>query len=56
LDHVKTGRDTLHLWTHAKNPNAHRFYAREGFVRSGDTRIGDDGLSEWHMVWTRNVG
>ena len=51
IDHVKADRDFLQLWTHAQNEAAHRFYEREEFVRSGETRDGDDGLVELHMEW-----
>ncbi len=54
LDHVKTDRDWLQLWTHEPNRRAHTFYEREGFVFSGQTRDGDDGPLELHMTWTRS--
>ncbi|WP_136440072.1 GNAT family N-acetyltransferase [Pacificoceanicola onchidii] len=51
VDRVKEGRTRLHLWTHAPNTRAHAFYEREGFVKSGVTRDGDDGLLELRMDW-----
>jgi len=53
IDHVKQGRDYLQLWTHAPNPRAHAFYQREGFVKTGETRDGDDGQVELRMEWRR---
>lgn len=53
VDHVKSGRDHLQLWTHEPNTRAHDFYLREGFERSGATREGDDGQLEFQMIWQR---
>lgn len=53
VDHVKSGRDHLQLWTHEPNTRAHAFYVREGFERSGATREGDDGQLEFQMIWQR---
>lgn len=56
VDHVKTGRDHLQLWTHEPNTRAHAFYEREGFARTGATREGEDGQPEFQMIWQREVG
>lgn len=53
LDRAKQGRDYLHLWTHAPNDAAHRFYAREGFAVVEENPKGDDGLPELRMEWHR---
>ena len=53
VDHVKDGRDYVQLWTHAPNTRAHAFYGREGFVKTGETRDGDDGQLEFQMAWRR---
>ena len=53
MDHVKTGRDYLRLNTHAANAAAHRFYTREGFVKTGDPWRGSDGIDEIRMEWRR---
>ena len=53
LDHVKDGRDYLRLNTHAANAHAHRFYEREGFVKTGAPWRGSDGIDEIRMEWYR---
>jgi GNAT superfamily N-acetyltransferase len=53
LDHIKQGKSTLQLWTHAPNTRAHDFYLREGFTFSGKSRAGTDGPEELHMLWQR---
>ncbi|MEM9425989.1 MAG: GNAT family N-acetyltransferase [Pseudomonadota bacterium] len=53
VDRVKAGRDYVQLWTHAPNTRAHAFFAREGFEKTGETRDGDDGQSEFQMAWRR---
>ncbi len=53
MDHVKTGRDYLQLWSHEPNTAAHRFYEREGFLRVGRNPEGDDGIPEIRMEWHR---
>ena len=52
VDHVKTGRDRVQLWTHEPNAAAHRFYHREGFKtveRRAEGR--GDGVPELRMEW-----
>ena len=52
LEHVKSGRDFLQLWTHEPNTAAHRFYHREGFhtvERKAEGR--GDGVPELRMEW-----
>jgi len=46
LDKVKQDRKWIQLWSHSANTQAHRFYTREGFVKTNDTRIGDDQIPE----------
>ncbi len=53
IDHVKQDRDYIQLWTHAPNADAHRFYLREGFEKTGKTREGHDGNREFQMEWRR---
>ena len=53
LDRVKQGRDRVTLWSHLPNTGAHRFYEREGFVKTGTERDGDDGLVEIEFAWER---
>ena len=55
LDKVKLNRSYLHLWSHSFNKKAHKFYEREGFNIIGEKEKGDDGLSETHFEWKRNV-
>ncbi len=53
MDHLKSGRSYLQLWTHEPNTAAHRFYEREGFVQVERNPMGDDGLPEIRMEWRR---
>lgn len=55
LDHAKTGREALELWTFVANEGARRFYAREGFQEirqtDGDNEEGlPDVLLRWETV------
>lgn len=54
LDHAKTGRSSLELWTFVANVGARRFYAREGFVEVAET-AGDneEGLPDVLLRWDR---
>ncbi len=56
LNHAKTGRDRLSLWTFIANDGARRFYAREGFheVRrtEGDN---EEGLPDVLLQWERDA-
>ncbi|WP_420407110.1 GNAT family N-acetyltransferase [Hoeflea sp.] len=56
LDHAKTGRDMLELWTFVANEDARRFYAREGFreirVTEGDN---EEGLPDMLWRWERSA-
>lgn len=57
VDRVKAGRDFVQLWTHAPNTEAHRFYAREGFVPVETRPEGrGDGVPEIRMAWHRTSG
>lgn len=51
MDRVKEGRSYIHLWSHAANIDAHRFYKREGFVEVERKAEGVDGIPEIRMVW-----
>ena len=51
LNHVKQGRDRLHLRSHAPNYAAHRFYDREGFTVTRRNLAGNDGVPEIEMEW-----
>ena len=51
LDHIKTGRSYLQLWSHEPNKDAHRFYTREGFRQVERNPEGDDGIPEIRMEW-----
>ena len=53
MDHAKSGRDYLQLWTHEPNTAAHRFYVREGFTVVERKAEGSDGLPELRMEWHR---
>ena len=54
MDHAKSRRDYLQLWTHEPNTPSHRFYHREGFAvveRKPEGR--GDGVPELRMEWHR---
>ncbi|MEO9823170.1 MAG: GNAT family N-acetyltransferase [Paracoccaceae bacterium] len=53
LERAKKRRDSLQLWTHEPNLEAHRFYEREGFQRVERNPKGDDGVAELRMEWHR---
>lgn len=55
MDRVKEGRKWIHLWSHAVNFRAHKFYRREGFVEIESKSEGADGIPEIHMEWTKNI-
>ena len=54
LDHAKSGREALELWTFQANTGARAFYAREGFVEvrrtAGDN---EEGLPDVLLRWER---
>ena len=54
LDHAKTGRSALELWTFQANAGARRFYLREGF-RETEFTDGDneEGLPDVKLRWDR---
>ncbi|MEL6170122.1 MAG: GNAT family N-acetyltransferase [Pseudomonadota bacterium] len=54
LDHAKSRRDLLELWTFVANEGARRFYAREGF-REVQRTEGDneEALPDIRFRWTR---
>lgn len=56
LDHAKTGRNALELWTFQANEGARRFYVREGF-REIEFSEGDneEGLPDVKLRWERWV-
>ncbi len=56
VDHVKNGRTSVLLWSHAANTRAHAFYRREGFVETGRNESGGDGIPEIRMEWRRSDG
>ena len=51
LDRAKSGRTRLSLNSHEANEQAHRFYAREGFVEVARGLEGNDGIPEIRMEW-----
>lgn len=51
LDHIKTGKDTLHLNVYKKNTRAIRFYQREGFVIQREGLDESTGEKEYAMFW-----
>ena len=51
LDKVKQNRKWIQLWSHSANTHAHRFYEREGFVKTNETRIGGDHIPEVRLEW-----
>jgi len=51
LDKVKQDRKWIQLWSHSANTQAHRFYVREGFVKTNETRIGGDQIPEIRLEW-----
>lgn len=51
LDHIKTGKDTLHLNVYKKNTRAIRFYQREGFVIQHEGSDESTGEKEYTMLW-----
>lgn len=51
LDRAKAGRARLTLNTHKPNTDAHRFYAREGFVVTGEEAGSSGGVRELVMEW-----
>ena len=54
LDHVKTNRTSLELWTFAANEGARRFYAREGFAEILETADdNEEGLPDVLLRWDR---
>ncbi len=54
LDHAKSDRDYLQLWTFAANVDGRRFYEREGFVEvertAGDN---EENLPDIRYEWRR---
>ena len=56
LDHAKSGRDRLDLWTFQANEDAQRFYDREGFVPIGKTEgDNEEGLPDILLRWERQA-
>lgn len=53
LDHIKTGKDTLHLNVYKKNTRAICFYQREGFVIRREGLEEFTGEKEYTMLWQR---
>jgi len=54
IDTAKEGRDFIWLTTHKPNEAAQRFYAREGFVATGEIRAEPpETVSEIRMEWYR---
>jgi len=55
LDHAKSARDRLDLWTFQANTGALRFYRREGFVEVKRTEgaTNDERLPDVRLSWTR---
>lgn len=53
LDHIKTGKDTLHLNVYKKNTRAIHFYQREGFVIRREGLEESTGEKEYTMIWQR---
>jgi len=56
MDHIKQGHTYLRLNTHTPNTRAHRFYEREGFDKTGERWLGEDGIDEIRMEWHRGGG
>ena len=57
MDRAKAGRDFLSLNTHVPNVEAHRFYAREGFVTVAELPPSvADAPAELRMEWHREAG
>lgn len=56
LNHAKTGRDSLSLWTFVANEGARRFYAREGFLEVRRTEgDNEEGLPDVLLQWERSA-
>jgi putative acetyltransferase len=56
LDHAKSGRQSLDLWTFVANGKARAFYAREGFVEIRQTPgDNEEGLPDVLLRWERGV-
>lgn len=55
LDHAKSGRDSLSLYTLQENAPAQRFYLREGFTEAyrTDGAGNDEGLPDIRYDWRR---
>ncbi|MDJ0639200.1 MAG: hypothetical protein QNJ20_10215 [Paracoccaceae bacterium] len=54
LDHAKSGRNRLELWTFQANGGARRFYAREGFREVKETAgENEEGLPDVLLRWDR---
>ena len=55
LDHAKTRRDRLALWTFQANARARAFYVREGFaeVTFTDGSENEEGLPDVELIWER---
>jgi GNAT superfamily N-acetyltransferase len=57
LDHLKTGADTLELWTSQANEAAQRFYVQHGFQEMArtDGAGNDEKLADIQYVWKREA-
>ena len=53
IDQVKRGRNTIHLYTHLPNVDAHRFYEREGFVIMEELRPEEQGMPDEYRMERR---
>ncbi len=57
LEHLKTTRPFLELWTFQANERARDFYLRHGFceVARTDGKSTDEGLPDVHYAWKRGT-